>query len=161
MPGARGGDLDVVLETASVDRPEVRALERTFIEEMARRYGGKGPAALEAMEFEPPHGCFVLALVDGEAVACGGFRRLAETAAEVKRMWVTPEYRRYGLGRRILAFIHGQAWTFGYREMWLETGTEQPEAIAMYLEAGYGPIEPYGEFKDDPRSRCYRMSMSP
>lgn len=39
--------------------------------------------------------------------------------------------------------------------MVLETGTEQPEAIALYLSAGYTPVEGFGHYRWSPRSRYY------
>lgn len=60
-----------------------------------------------------------------------------------------------GVGRRILAYLEERAGAAGHTEVWLETGSEQPEAIALYVSAGYQPMGPYGEFKHDGRSRCF------
>jgi putative acetyltransferase len=43
----------------------------------------------------------------------------------------------------------------GYGETWLETGIAQPDAISLYVAAGYEARAPYGEFKDDPRNRSF------
>ena len=37
----------------------------------------------------------------------------------------------------------------------LETGLQQPEAIALYASAGYAPIAGFGYYKDSPLSRCF------
>ena len=47
-----------------------------------------------------------------------------------------------------------------YQESWLETGTLQPEAIHLYVSFGYSAVDPYGEFKDDLRSRCFMRSLN-
>lgn len=47
----------------------------------------------------------------------------------------------------------------GYRAIRLETGIHQPEAIALYLSAGYHRIPCYEEFIGDPRSRCFEKSL--
>jgi putative acetyltransferase len=152
---------EVSLCVVSVDDPQVRALERRHIAEMAQRYDGGGPAPLRAEEFDPPHGCFVVAVVDGTAVACGGFRPLSPGVAEIKRMFVDPVARRRGIGARVLGFLERRAHEAGYREAWLESGSEQPEAISLYLAAGYQPRGAYGEFKHDPRSRCFSRRLTP
>jgi GNAT superfamily N-acetyltransferase len=66
-----------------------------------------------------------------------------------------------GVARALLARLEQAALDDGHMAIWLETGTEQPEAIALYESSGYAPIEPYGEFADDPRSRCYAKVLRP
>ena len=75
-------------------------------------------------------------------------------------LFVDPAARGRGVGRRLLADLEARAEAVGYREVWLETGTEQPEAIALYVRSGYVPIPPYGEFEHDPGSRCYRRTLA-
>lgn len=138
-----------------VDDPRAQQLQVRQIAEMAQRYGGGGPAPLRTEEFEPPAGGFVMATLAGVAVGCGGFRSLAPGVAEIKRMYVDPDVRRRGVGARVLAFLEERVKVAGYREAWLETGTEQPDAVSLYVAAGYRPRPAYGEFKDDPRNRCF------
>jgi GNAT superfamily N-acetyltransferase len=149
------GPVEVGVSVVAVDDPRARALQDRQIAEMAQRYGGGGPAPLHGDEFEPPAGCFVMATLDDVAVGCGGFRPLGPGVAEVKRMYVDPTVRRRRVGARLLAFLEERARAAGYREMWLETGIEQPDAISLYVGAGYRPRPAYGEFKDDPRNRCF------
>lgn len=49
----------------------------------------------------------------------------------------------------------------GYAAIWLETGTEQPEAMALYPSWGYLPIPPYGEYAGDPLSRYFAKDLRP
>lgn len=146
---------EIVVLVVPLDDPRARALEARHIAEMMRRYGGRGPGLLLGDEFEPPLGCFVVAAVDDVAVGCGGFRPLRPGIAEIKRMYVDTSARGRGIGRRLLAFLEDRARSIGYTEMWLETGSEQPEAISLYVSAGYEPMVPYGEFQHDERSRCF------
>ena len=111
-------------------------------------------------EFALPGGVFVLALLDGQPVACGGFRPLRAGIAELKRMYVRPDTRGSGLGRRLLEHLEESARRAGYAQLWLETGTEQPEAMALYASAGYSPIPAFGQFADSPRSRCYAKPLT-
>src|SRR2546421_6504402 len=100
----------------SFDSPDVQALVLAQQEEMRGMYEGEadiGPTR-EAAMFVEPDGVF-LVVRDGErAVACGGVCRFDEERAEVKRMYVLPEERGRGLGRRVLGELEAEARRLGY-----------------------------------------------
>jgi GNAT superfamily N-acetyltransferase len=150
---------EIVMSVVPLDHPRARQLEDKLVAEMIRRYGGAGPGPVPIEHFALPQGSFVVAVLDGVPVACGGFRFLRPQVAEIKRMYVDPAARGRGLGRRLLGFLEQRAAEAGYTQVWLETGTEQPEAISLYTAAGYRSIEPYGEFKYDARSRCFSRTL--
>ena len=107
-----------------------------------------------------PHGTFVVAWLDGVAVGCGALKPLrAPDVAEIKRMYTLPEARRRGISRALLARLESIAAELGYRRIQLETGTEQPEAMALYESHGWERIEPYGRYKDEPSSVCYAKDV--
>ena len=149
---------ELAFQLVAFDHPESGALHDRYMTEMVIRYGGTpGPVPVE--HFVPPQGAFVLAHLDENAVACGGFRYLRLEVAEIKRMYVDPAVRGRRVGRRLLRFLEEQAAAASYTQIWLETGTEQPEAIALYASAGYRPMDPYGEFRYDPRCRCFYRTL--
>ena len=148
---------DIELRAVGLNDPRAERLERRLTAEMDDRYGTGGPSPIPAEGFEHPDGCFIVAVDQGRIIGCGGFRRIGDGRAEIKRMYVDPTARGRGVGRQILSALEGRAVAAGYNEIWLETGSEQPEAISLYLSAGYRPSPPYGEFKDDPRSRGFRL----
>ena len=41
----------------------------------------------------------------------------------------------------------------------LETGTAQPEAMALYESSGYARIESFGHYRDAPQNRCYGRDL--
>lgn len=131
---------------------------------MSRRYGGGGEVSgppIDAGQFRPPTGAFLVAWLDDEAVACAGVRALGGLRAELKRFFVAEDARRSGIGRKMLHGVEEVATELGYRDLWLETGSEQPEAIALYEGAGYTPIANYGEYRDEPGSRCFARALVP
>ena len=89
-----------------------------------------------------------IVVVDADTSA-DELRRLDEQTAEVKRMYVAPEARRQGVARAVLAYLEEHARATGVTRLVLETGNEQPEALAFYSAAGYRPVTPYGFY------RCY------
>lgn len=138
---------------------EAAALTAAMVTELSHRYGGDGASPADASDFEPPHGVFLVAAVDGVDVACGGLRRLNDTTGEVKRMYAAPAVRGQGVGRAVLRGLVDRARATGLEQVWLETGTLQPEAIALYTSEGFEPIPPYGHFKDEPLSRCFALTL--
>lgn len=118
-------------------------------EEYQSRYGSNDEMArAHPEEFEAPAGGFLVAVADGVTVAGGGFRQVSETVCEVKRMWTSPTHRRQGLAVRVLTALEDEAARRGYATLRLETGPNQPEAIAMYTSRGYHRIPIYGHYPE-------------
>ncbi len=108
-----------------------------------------------------PQGAFVVARLDGQVVGCGAVKPLHGQAgtAEVKRMYMAPNARRRGVSRAILTRLEEIAAELGYRSLRLETGTQQPEAVALYESAGWHRVEPYGRYRESPWSICLAKDL--
>ncbi|WP_433051327.1 GNAT family N-acetyltransferase [Dactylosporangium sp. CS-033363] len=102
-----------------------------------------------------PAARYLVAVVGGEAVACGALLALDLDVAEVTRLYVRPAYRNRGLGRRMLAAIEDLAASRGHRVLRLEAGVTAPEAISLVLGAGYRPIPRFGRYVKYEASRCF------
>jgi GNAT superfamily N-acetyltransferase len=118
----------------------------------AQHYGEVDIDPLDPSDFDPPAGVFLVGYVNGQGVACGGLRIIEPGAAEIKRMYVRPEFRGLGFGREILKALETRARAAGYLECRLETGTQQP-AATLYETDGYVACEPFGVRLLDGRSR--------
>ena len=153
------------LAALPLDDPTARALERALNEEISARYGSDTPEEPhDAAQFSAPTGAFVVAWLevaggDEVAVGCGGLRRIDDDRCELKRMYVTPEARGRGIARMVLEHLEDEAATLGYSAMWLETGMEQPEAIALYESSGYERAENFGRYKDEPKVRSFAKTL--
>ena len=103
----------------------------------------------------------VVVAYDGDiAVGCGAFKVYQGDTAEIKRMFVLPEYRGYGIGLKILNEIELWATESDFTAYVLETGKKQPEAIRLYQKAGYVIIKSYGQYKNVENSVCMRKSLN-
>lgn len=122
-----------------------------------------GVAAVALVAVTPPLGVFLVARLDGEAVACGALKPVdAEPGvAEIKRMYTQPLARRRGVGRALLARLEAHGAALGYRRLKLETGLAQPEALALYEGQGWEQITPYGRFREHPESVCFAKDVDP
>ncbi|MSO79355.1 MAG: GNAT family N-acetyltransferase [Acidimicrobiia bacterium] len=150
------------MATDRLDSEVGAALTGAHLAEMEHRYGaGDEEDGLVPEQLAAPHGTFLVAWIDGVAVGCGGLRRIKPGIGEIKRMYVAPSTRRAGVARTILAELETHARSLTYTLLKLETGIKQPEAIELYLSAGYELIEPYGVYQDSPLSRCYSKVLDP
>ncbi len=147
--------------------PDAVALTGEVQVEYTRRYGGPDETPLDPGTFEPPQGAFFVGYRDGEPVVMGGWRFRRDVSAfgaasvtEIKRMYVAPRARRSGLARELLGHLEATARHAGAGAMVLETGVEQPEAIALYETAGYTPVEGFGHYRWSPKSRYYGKALS-
>jgi putative acetyltransferase len=102
----------------------------------------------------------VIARANNVAVACGAFKPYADHTAEIKRMFVLPEYRGQGIAQQVLRELESWAAEEGFNLCILETGVKQPEAIRLYQKSGYEVIPNYGQYKDVASSVCMQRKIA-
>jgi DNA-binding MarR family transcriptional regulator/GNAT superfamily N-acetyltransferase len=125
-------------------------LEQYFAELNTRFDSGFDPTRgipAEPGELVAPHGAFVIARLRGRPIGCGALKFHGRAPAELKRMWLAPEARGLGVGRRLLAQLERHARSAGVRVVHLETNRSLHEAIALYRSSGYREV---ARFNDEP-----------
>jgi ribosomal protein S18 acetylase RimI-like enzyme len=138
---------------AAVSDPDAQRLLGDYFAERAagfpREQGEYRPTWPTDGAFTPPAGVFLLVVDDeGRAVGCGGVRRIEPSAEdrvrfEVKHLWLSPEGRGRGEGRRLLRELERRAAEFGAEEVVLDTNASLEAAGGLYRSNGYVDIEPY------------------
>jgi DNA-binding MarR family transcriptional regulator/predicted N-acetyltransferase YhbS len=123
-----------------------------YFAEIGRRFGfdPSGETEKDTKLLVPPTGVFVVAMSDGEPVACGGLQTISpavggQSVGELKRMWVHDDWRGAGLGSRLLRHLENEARGLGHAVVRLDTNAALTEAIAMYQRAGYHAITRYND----------------
>jgi putative acetyltransferase len=94
-------------------------------------------------EYGPPGGALLLAFSGTAAVGCGAIRRCRKDAAEIKRVYVRPDFRGAGIGRRLTQALLDRAEKQGYDRAVLDTLPTLTSAIDLYRRMGFVPIPPY------------------
>jgi GNAT superfamily N-acetyltransferase len=95
----------------------------------------------------------------GVPAGCGGIKLFGTEYGEIKRMYVRPQFRGLGLARQLLDYLTDYARAHGVGVLRLETGIHQHAAIRLYEQVGFRRIPPFGEYRDDPVSRCYEKGI--
>jgi GNAT superfamily N-acetyltransferase len=150
------------------DHPDAVKLNDEVQAEYDVRYGDGGDATqLDPSDFAPPNGLYLIAYDENDVpVASGGWRSQdandegnLDGDAELKRMFVIEQMRGRGLARRVLAALEKDARAAGRTRMVLETGTKQPEAVALYTSSGYEPCGKFGYYRFHEESLCYAKPL--
>ena len=96
---------------------------------------------------------------DESPAGCGGIKLFGAEYGEVKRMYVRPEFRGLGLGKRMLDHLMEYAQIQGVGILRLETGIYQTDAIALYERWGFRKCPPFGEYREDPLSLYFEKPV--
>ncbi|MFT3680793.1 MAG: GNAT family N-acetyltransferase [Ferruginibacter sp.] len=96
-----------------------------------------------SIQYNMPQGALLLAYVNEKAVGCAAIRRLDDDSAELKRMFVQPEYRQYKLGRKLLELAIAVTGELNYKNIKLDTLPTMLPALNLYRSVGFYEIPAY------------------
>lgn len=127
-----------------------RSILREYSQSLAVNLGFQGfEAELQGLpgDYQAPGGLMLLALVDGAVAGCGAFRPLPDAdyanACEMKRLYVRPAFRRFGLGRSLAQALMDRATEAGYSAMLLDTLDDMEAARGLYESLGFVEVPPF------------------
>ena len=94
----------------------------------------------------------------GKIVGTGGYFPIdrGQNAVEIRKMYLLPEARGYGLGRFLLSQLEQAAVQKGFKEVWVETATALKEAVSLYEKNGY---EAESGVETERCDRAYRKQL--
>ena len=80
-----------------------------------------------------------------EPIGCEALKFRDGGLADVKRMWVAPEVRGLGIGRRLLGDLESRARSRGCHSLRLDTNRHLEEAISLYRTSGFREMAAYNQ----------------
>ncbi|ALK95872.1 GCN5 family acetyltransferase [Massilia sp. WF1] len=142
----------MIINTESPDQPDVRAMLERLDAYCASLYPAESNHLMDIAALLQGDVLFLVARdVDGAAVGCAALVN-CDGYGEIKRMFVDERKRGLGTGRQLLDHIAMFAKMCGVRELKLETGIHQPEALSLYEGFGFARCGPFGAYREDPLS---------
>jgi DNA-binding MarR family transcriptional regulator/N-acetylglutamate synthase-like GNAT family acetyltransferase len=150
------GEVERLIRAASLkiaaeapDTADARLCLDAYFRELAARFESGFDAdaddSARVEDMAPPSGLFVIARLDGDAVGCGGFKRVDKATGEIKRVWTAPSARGLGVARRMLRALEGAAREAGVKTLRLDTNRALTEAHALYRSEGYLEIAQFND----------------
>lgn len=97
-------------------------------------------------KYAPPSGTLLLAKDKQKAIGCGALRRLGaiqDSTCEMKRLYVCPEGRGLGIGKKVAIRLIQEGVRLGYSTMVLDTLNRLKAAIHLYESLGFVRTGPY------------------
>ncbi len=154
--------MDTVIEITAITTPDDDVLEMVerLDASMKDMYPPESTHLIPPEELSAGANRFFAVKVDGKLMGCGGIRVVGQDYAEIKRIYVDPSSRGLGLAKAILNRLESESRLLGLREMKLETGTSQPEAIRLFERCGYAQCPAFGDYpKNDPYSYFMQKTL--
>ncbi|HUI29184.1 MAG TPA: GNAT family N-acetyltransferase [Candidatus Acidoferrales bacterium] len=96
-------------------------------------------------EYAPPSGRLFLAFLENKLAGCVALRKIDDSVCEMKRLYLRPDFRGKGIGKKMTIEVVKAARDIGYSRMRLDTVPEMKEAISLYRLLGFVEISPYRE----------------
>lgn len=143
-------DIRLVVADHPTVLDDARLLLREIALDLPAAFGEGAPAArIEELpgDYRAPGGLMLVAYFEEEPVGCAAFRALVDVdypdACELRRLYVRPAVRRFGIGRVLATALIDHAREGGYSTMLLDTFNDTEAARGLYSSLGFEAIAPY------------------
>jgi putative acetyltransferase len=151
--------MSAIITRERPDSPDAVALITELEEHLASVYPVESRHGFSVHKLIAESVAFFVLRVDGTPAGCGGIHFVDSAYGEIKRMYVRPQFRRWGFGKLILDQLAAHAREQGVGLLRLETGVHQAAAIHLYEGMGFQRIAPFGPYLGSPLSLCYEKHI--
>lgn len=151
--------MSTIITPERPDTPDAEALIAELEAHLASIYPRESRHGYSVEKLIAQGVAFFVIRANGTAAGCGGVQLFGNDFGELKRMYVRPQFRGLGFGKLMLDHLAEYTRSRGVGVLRLETGIHQTAAIALYERAGFRRIPPFGDYREDPLSRCYEKDI--
>jgi len=110
-------------------------------------------------KFMPPAGRLLLGYAEGRLAGVACLKALEAGMGEIKRMFVRPESRQHGLGRKLVERLIAEAEQIGYTRLRLDSARFMQTAHRLYRSVGFVEIEAYAGSEIPPEFQQHWIFM--
>ena len=98
---------------------------------------------------------------DNKLIGCGALKFLEKEHGEFKSIRVANEFRKNGIGERIMNHLIEEAKKLKITKLSIETGAGEffLPARKLFSKFGFKPCPPFAHYKDDPNSCYYTLNL--
>lgn len=120
-----------------------------------------GDIQLKYAELNRPENMSALAVCYEEEmpVACGAWKAVDDQTAEIKRIYVLPEFRRQGAATALIRALEEHVATTGRNKLILETAVDTTGSHGLYLSLGYQIRNYYGSPAGAANCLCFEKEI--
>lgn len=148
----------ITLKRTNSDDPDFQELVKLLNLELQER-DGEEHLFYAALNKTNTLNYVVVAYDQDEAIGCGALRAYSNDTMEVKRMFVPLHQRGQGIASTLLSELEIWCKELGIKKCVLETGKNQPEAIALYKKNNYNIIPNFGKYEGVENSVCFEKKL--
>lgn len=151
------------IQVDTLSGPEIAAFLEEHIRDMRSVSPPESKHALDLAGLRKPEITFWTLRVEGKIAGCCALRQLDAQHGEIKSMRTATEFRKQGIGSRLLEHVIQEAGIRGYRRLSLETGAMEffEPARRLYRKFGFEACGPFSTYKNDPNSVFLTKLLAP
>jgi putative acetyltransferase len=154
-----------LIQVEAPDHPQIPTVRELFLEYATELgidlcfQGFEEELATLPGKYAPPAGALLLVVSEQTTIGCAALRPLSPEICELKRIYVRPNHRGAGLGKRLTQELLARAKKLGYRFARLDTLKSLHPAVALYESLGFTPIPPYNSATPDLDIAYYELTL--
>jgi len=132
----------VVRSAQGYEMPVVRTFFETYAQELGVDLCFQGFRE-ELISLPHPYDDILWLEAGGQRVGVVALKKIGEGVAEMKRLFILPQFRAKGWSRILIEALENKAKGLGYHELKLDTLERLTAAVALYRSMGYLETKPY------------------
>jgi putative acetyltransferase len=140
----------------------IRLLLEEHLQDMRSWSPPESVHALDLDKLRQPNIRFFTLWESDALLGCGALKDLGDARAEIKSMRTASAHRGKGVGEQVLAHLLTDARSRGFKQLYLETGSQIQFAPArkLYARFGFVPCEPFADYRPDENSCFMTRTLS-
>lgn len=110
-------------------------------------------------KYAESHACILIANYKNKPAGCVGLLAESSDVGIMRRLYVRPEFRGFGIGKGLIKIIIEHARNIGYKSMCLHTNLYLKPAIKLYKSLGFEEVRHNSEYPAEIKDLIVNMEL--